>query len=325
MGEREADMSKVDRNNPKRSTASESMYTFYDFGAEFPDDAAVLDWLFRQRWPDGVFCPKCQRVTKHHREKARPSYSCQFCGHRVHPMKGTIFEDSATSLRLWFHGMYLMASTRCGISAKQLERELGVTYKTAWRMFNKIRSLLDQDSDGMFAGTVEMDGAFIGGRGYWRHGKSKKGAPGADDPYKTHVFGMAQRGANGEHGKVHAKVEPHPGKSLRRNVHSKVQPGSTVYTDEWRTYDLLNDLYTHGAVDHSKKVYVSGDVHVQTIEGFWSLVKRGISGVYHGVSATHLQAYLDEYVFRYNNRDATGRGVFDAFLGRLLSAAAPVS
>lgn len=135
-------MSKVDRNNPKRARGSEARYSVTEFGREFPDDAACLDWLFRHRWPEGVFCPKCQRITKHHREHARPSYSCQFCGHRVHPMKGTIFEDSATSLRLWFHGMYLMASTRCGISAKQLERELGVTYKTAWRMFNKIRSLL---------------------------------------------------------------------------------------------------------------------------------------------------------------------------------------
>src|SRR5919108_556582 len=140
----EANMSKVDRNNPRRAGGSESRYTFYDFHAEFPDDAAALDWLFHQRWPEGVFCPKCQRVTKHHRERSRPSYSCQFCGHRVHPMKGTIFEDSATSLRLWFHAMYLMASTRCGISAKQLERELGVTYKTAWRMFHQIRSLLGQ-------------------------------------------------------------------------------------------------------------------------------------------------------------------------------------
>src|SRR5919198_839895 len=161
-------MSKVNRNRPRTAGGSEAKYTFYDFDAEFPDDAAVLDWLFQARWPDGVFCPKCQRVTKHHREKARPSYSCQFCGHRVHPMKGTIFEDSATSLRLWFHGMYLMASTRCGISAKQLERELGVTYKTAWRMFNKIRSLLDQ-ADDIIGGVVEADEAYFGGDARWKH------------------------------------------------------------------------------------------------------------------------------------------------------------
>ena len=133
-------MSQVNRNQPRRGTASESRYTLFEFDKQFPDDAACLDYLMAERYPDGVFCEKCHKVTKHYREKARPSWSCEFCGHRVHPMVGTIFEDSATSLRLWFYGIYLMASTRCGISAKQLERELGVTYKTAWRMFHQIRS-----------------------------------------------------------------------------------------------------------------------------------------------------------------------------------------
>lgn len=154
-------MSKSDRNNPRRSKASESRYSLMEFEREFPDGASCLDWLFRYRFPDGAFCPNCQRVTKHHREKARPSYSCQFCGHRLHPMVGTIFEDSATSLKLWFYAIYLMASTRCGISAKQLERELGVTYKTAWRMAKKIRSLLAQDGERL-SGTVELDETFIG-------------------------------------------------------------------------------------------------------------------------------------------------------------------
>src|SRR6266540_2431172 len=157
-------MSKVSRNNPKRSKASEARFSIFEFDWEFPDDAACLDYLTSKLYPDGIFCPKCGRVTKHHRVKARPAYSCQFCGHYEYPMAGTIFQDSATSLRLWFYGIYLMASTRCGISAKQLERELGITYKTAWRMFNKIRSLLTQDG-GSFAGTIEADEAYIGGIG----------------------------------------------------------------------------------------------------------------------------------------------------------------
>lgn len=318
-------MGKTKRNAPVRARSSESRYTFMEFDREFPDDASCLDWLVEHLYPEGIWCPKCDRVTKHHRIASRPAYSCQFCGHYEYPMVGTIFEGSSTSLRLWFHAMYLMASTRCGISAKQLEREVGVSYPTAWRMFKQIRSMLDQDSDGPFNGTVEMDGAYFGGRGQWRHGKQRRGAPAADDPHKTHVFGMVQRGQDGTHGKVHAKVEPKPGKNLRHSVTTKVEPGSRIMTDEWRTYDKLNDLYTHGAVDHSKKVYVSGDVHVQSIEGFWSLVKRGISGVYHGVSSEHLQSYLDEYVFRYNNRGVTGRrGMFDAFLSRIAKAS-PVS
>src|SRR5438093_7225089 len=127
-------MSKVDRNTPKRSKASEALCTRFEWDALFPDDAACLDYLIRRLYPDGIFCPKCAKVTKHHRVKSRPAYSCQFCGHYEYPMRGTIFEGSSTSLKLWFYGMFLMASTRCGISAKQLERELGVSYPTEHRM-----------------------------------------------------------------------------------------------------------------------------------------------------------------------------------------------
>jgi transposase len=188
-------MSKVDRNKPVRSSASESRYTLFEFDREFPDDAACLEWLVRYRYPDGIYCPKCEKVTKHYREKKRPSYSCQFCGHRVHPMVGTIFEDSATSLRLWFYGIYLMASTRCGISAKQLERELGVTYKTAWRMFKQIRSLLTQDEE-RFEGTVEVDEAFIGGQAKWRNRGRRVGPYDSGPRSKTPVFGVSL-GADG--------------------------------------------------------------------------------------------------------------------------------
>src|SRR5438552_19200782 len=142
-----------------------------------------------EKYPDGVFCPKCQKITKHYREKARPSWSCEFCGHRVHPMVGTIFEDSATSLRLWFYAIYLMASTRCGISAKQLERELGVTYKTAWRMFHPIRNEVMTQGDGQFGGKVEMDETYVGGRK--RGGITGRSRLGQDS--KVPVFGMVER------------------------------------------------------------------------------------------------------------------------------------
>lgn len=159
----------------RKSTASESEYTIFEFDREFPNDAACLEFLVGRLYPDGMYCPKCEKVTKHHREKARPSYACQFCGHHEHPLKGTIFENSATSLRLWFYALYLMASTRCGLSAKQLERELGVTYKTARRMFNKIRPLFDKD-DEPFDGTVEIDHAYVGGKAYWRSAARSKAA-----------------------------------------------------------------------------------------------------------------------------------------------------
>jgi transposase-like protein len=182
-------MSKVNRNQPRRSKASESRYSIVEFEREFPNDAACLEWLIRRLYPDGIYCPTCKKGTKHHREEKRPSYACQHCGHHEHPMKGTIFEDSATSLKLWFYAIYLMSATRCGISAKQLERELGVTYKTAWRMFHKIRSMLSQASDPPLSGTVEADETYVGGH---RHG-TPRGRPGPQS-HKTAVFGMVQRG-----------------------------------------------------------------------------------------------------------------------------------
>src|SRR5437660_1565942 len=155
---------KTDRNAPKRAPWSDATYSLMEFKREFPDDATCLDFLVAKFYPDGIRCPKCERVTKHHRLTNRPAYSCQFCGRHEYPLKGTIFEGSSTSLELWFYGMYLMASTRCGISAKQLERELGVTYKCAWRMFNRIRSLLQADDAAPFSGTVELDETYVGGK-----------------------------------------------------------------------------------------------------------------------------------------------------------------
>jgi transposase len=313
-------MSKSYRNNPRRSVASESRYSLMEFEREFPDDAACLDWLFRFRYPDGAFCPTCERVTKHHREKARPSYCCQFCGHRVHPMVGTIFEDSATSLKLWFYAMYLMASTRCGISAKQMERELGVTYKTAWRMANRIRSLLTQDGVTV-EGTVELDESYFGGKDKWKH-ESKRPHKGTGPVTKTPVVGMIQRGPSGT-GRVVVQVAESAKKHhLMPHAKERILPASTVFTDESYAYRDLGGLgYAHSRVNHRQGVYVSGTVHTNTIEGFWATVKRGLGGVYHNVSTKYLQSYLDEYAFRYNNRDITGRrGMFDAFLSRIPEA-----
>ena len=306
-------MSKVDRKAPRRSTASESRFSIFEFEREFPDDDACLARIWAERYPTGRGrCPSCHRVSKFHREIGRPSFECQWCGHHIHPMVGTIFENSATSLRLWFYAIYLMASTRCGISAKQLERELGVTYKTAWRMFRQIRSLLSQER-GFLMGTVEIDEAFIGGKAKWKS-RGRPTGQGGGTVGKTAVHGMAERGRRGA--RIVANIVPDTGSgTLIPAVYSKVLPGSTVYTDEWMGYKTLGKRgYKHTRVNHTEHVYVVGDAHMNTVEGFWSLLKRGVSGVYHGVSTKHLQSYVDEYVFRYNNRAATGRGMFDAFL-----------
>ena len=257
-------MSKVNRNEPKRSTASESRTSLMEFEQQFPDDATCLDYLVRTLYPNGIFCKKCQKVTKHHRNNGRPSYSCQFCGHHEHPMVGTIFQDSPTSLKLWLYAMYLMASTRCGISAKQLERELGVTYKTAWRMFKLIRTLMAGDT-GPLSGTVEMDETFFN--------RSKRHRPGEPKPKRgaarkgeRAVWGAVERG-----GRVVARhVSTASMVSIDPLVTEFVMPASLVFTDEARHYTgLRNKGYRHRRINHTAKVYVKGDVHTQTIEGFW--------------------------------------------------------
>jgi transposase len=229
-------------------------------------------------------------------------------------MKGTIFEDSATSLKLWFHAIYLMSQTRCGISAKQLERELGVTYKTAWRMFNKIRSMLADTDERPLSGTVEVDETFIGRKPRFGEVHNRQEARMWTER-KAKVLGAVERG-----GRIHATVIPdRSAATIMPILRTKVLPASTVYTDEWKSYrGLGREGYTHERVNHSQNVYVRGDAHVNTVEGFWGLLKGGLRGVYHGVSTEHLQSYLDEFTFRYNNREAAGRGMFDAFLSRIV-------
>jgi transposase-like protein len=303
------------RQDPKRANSSECRYSIMEFDREFPDDSACMDFLVGKLYPDGIYCPNCGRITSHYRVRARTCYECQFCGHQEYPLVGTIFERSSTSLRLWFQAMYLMASTRCGISAKQLEREIGVSYPTAWRMFKVIRSLLDQNGDGPLSGHVEVDETWVGGMPRAGQIKNKTERGKWMTERKTPVVGAVERG-----GRVRATVTASTRKeTIVPFVRGRVLPESTVYTDEWHAYKSLGHHgYTHRRIKHSEKVYVSGDVHTQTIEGFWALLKGGLTGVYHGVSTKHLQAHVDEYVFRYNNRAITGRrGLFDAFLSRI--------
>lgn len=282
-------------------------YTIRDFDRDFPTDEACLDWLREYLYPEGIYCKPCQARTKHHRVKSRPSYSCDRCGHHEHPMAGTIFQDTRTPLRLWFHAVYLMTSTRCGISAKQLERETGVTYKTAWRMFNKIRSLLDED-DGPVGGTVEIDQTYIGG---CRSGKGR-GYRGN----KATVLGVVQR-----RGRVKAtKVDSVKIAEIMPIIRERVLSSATIYTDEGTEFQGLRKRgYQHRRIHHASRVYVRGDVHTNTIEGFWMLLKRGISGVYHSVSHKHLQSYLNEYSFRYNHRDDEAP-MFASMIGRVSKA-----
>ena len=274
-------------------------YTLKDFQKQFPDDATCLEWLRNYLYLDGIYCETCEAVTKHHRVKRRPSYSCDSCGHHVHPTAGTIFHKSPTPLTTWFYAIYLMAQTRCGISAKQIQRETGVTYKTAWRMFKQIRTMLEENGDpiGGKGKAVEMDETYVGGK---RKGGS--GRPMRGDKTKTAVVGIVER-----KGHIKALVaDDVKGSTLLGMVHEHILPKTTVFTDEFSAYHgithMPNRFYNHKRINHSSKVYVVGNIHTNTVEGFWSLLKNGLRGVYHSVGKGYLQSYLNEYSFRYNRR-----------------------
>jgi transposase-like protein len=293
----------------KNTIPANLKYTIADFNTEFPNDAACLTHIFEARWPGGItVCDseKCGSVErKHHHVTGRTAYACDYCGKHIYPLAGTIFEKSTTSLKTWFYAMYLMGSTRCGVSAKQIQRETGVTYKTAWRMFKQIRTLMAEDVK-LEGSSVEVDEAYYGGKR-----KGGGGRPMRGDKQKSPILGMVERG-----GKVVAKVIPDTtAKTLCGNIREYVMPASTVFTDELNAYNTVSEgrRYTHQRINHSSKVYVVGNVHTNTIEGFWSLIKRGLGGVYHSVSQKYLQSYLDEYSFRYNRR-GQGNLIFTSIL-----------
>jgi len=286
-------------------------YTVDNFNAEFPDDDACLEYIKEERFPGGVkSCDKC----KVDRVSGRTAYACDHCGNHIYPLAGTIFEKSTTSLKLWFHAMFQMGSTRCGISAKQIQRETGVTYKTAWRMFKQIRTLMSEEIS-LEGSAVEVDEMYAGGKR-----KNGTGRPMVGDKTKTPVMGLVERTTTERKGRVVARVIPDcKSKTLMENVKQYVLPKSMVYTDELKAYGGIGNMangYEHRRINHSQGIYVQGDIHTNTIEGFWSLVKRGIGGTHHMVSRKFLQEYLNEYAFRYNRRD-TPVPMFRLILGQV--------
>jgi transposase len=272
-----------------------SKYTFKQFEAEYPDDGSCLDRIMHEQYGGTEFsCPACGADSKFHRIAKRRAYACQHCGHHIYPCVGTVFEKSRTNLTKWFFAMYLMTSTRHGVAAKELERQIGVTYKCAWRMAHELRKLMAAaDDHGPLSGHVEMDDTRIGGY-QSREDRREKGSN------KAIVFGIVERAD----GRLRAGPVPDvTARTLARIIAGNVAPGTTISTDEAPAYGMLaRSPYTHGAVSHAAEEWVRGIHHTNTIEGHWSLLKRAIAGTHTHVSAKHLWKYVAEFTYRRNMR-----------------------
>ncbi len=268
--------------------------TIQQFFKKFPNDDACLTHLFNVRFAKNHECPKCKRETTWHLLKSERAFSCGNCGNHIHPCVGTIFEDSKTSLQLWFYAIYLFTTTRSGVSAKELQRQLGVTYKTAWRMGHQIRKHMSQvDGDEPLSGIVEVDETYIGGK---RKGKRGRGAEG-----KSIVFGMMQK-----NGDVMTKVvDDFKRATLHPIIEANVEKQSEIQTDELHSYKgLAQKGYTHNTINHGAGEYVSKKgVTVNSIESFWSRLKLSIKGTHIHVSKKHLAKYAAEFEYRFNSRD----------------------
>ncbi len=282
--------------------------TVREFFKKFPDDDACLAHLFEVRFGQGYTCAKCNREAKWYPIKAERAYSCQWCGNHLHPTVGTLFEKSRTPLQLWFYAVFLFTTTRHGVSAKELQRQLGVTYKCAHRMGHKIREhMAEIDGDEPLGGDgeiVEIDETMVGGK---RKGKRGRGAAG-----KSVVFGMMERD-----GELMTKVVPNVRRAtLHPIIEDNVEKGTSIETDELSSYGgLAHKGYKHDTVNHAAGAYVSENgVTVNSIENFWRHLKCSIKGTHISVSPEYLEKYAKEFEYRFNRRE-----ISEMMLSELLS------
>jgi transposase-like protein len=264
-----------------------------DFGSE----DKCRRYLEALRWPNGVRCIRCDS-TKISRIKTRDQFDCDACSYQFSVRAGTIFHDSHLPLWKWFLAVYVMGESKKGISANQLKRMLGVSYKTAWYLCHRIRAAMTDMAPEPLSGIVEADETYTGNAPmrFGRHlpGRSMGGN-------KSAIIGAVERG-----GRVRLKVSEHVDrKALHEFLRSVIDDETeAIYTDDFTAYDgIATDSMRHETVTHSRRQWVQGDVHTQTMEDVWSLFKRSVIGSYHHLSVKHLQAYLDELAFRYNNRE----------------------
>lgn len=267
-------------------------YTIDTLHEQFPDDDACLSYIFQKRYGALTACPKCGVSNpRYYRVKARKCYECKDCGYQLNPLANTIFHKSYTPLTKWFYAIYLFGVGKNGVSAMELQRHLGVTYKCAWRMARQIR-LMMQGGGNMLSGVVEADETYIGGKRVGQENRWKD---------KTAVVGIVEKKKG--IGQVRAFTTKHADATVALPfLRANIAAGSTLHTDDSRIYSRVKRDFTHEFVNHSKEQYVRAGVHTNTIEGFWGQLKRSLDGTYHCVSPKHLQLYVNEFVYRYNHR-----------------------
>lgn len=288
--------------------------TLIDLLTYFNNEQVCRDYLELVRWNGELECPyegcNCKKVFKFKNGKV---FKCSACKRQYSVRVGTIFEDSKIPLQKWYAAIYLITSHKKGISSLQLSRDLGITQKSSWYLLHRVRHSLGMDaSTDKLSGIVEADETFIGGLEANKHAsKRTKGVQGRSVQTKVPVAGVLQRST----GEVRAQVVTNTNSAnLHKFVYKNVATGSKLHTDEWYGYNGLDRLYQHSVVKHNDKEYVNGEAHTNTLEGYWSLVKRGCIGIYHSWSAKHLQKYLDEFSFRYRTRNYTECNRFNTML-----------
>ncbi len=280
--------------------------TIGDFERMFPNEDACCAYLVAHRWPEGVRCPRCGAPSPHELKEHPWRWQCYQCApetsYRFSHIAGTIFENTNKPLREWFRVIHLMLVSKKGMSALQIYRYMGFgSYKTAWYMCTRIRAGLADKEFRKLMGIVEVDETFVGGKAKNRH-KDKRGSGdgGTGGAGKAIVAGAVQRKGNVVARVIENVKAPTLRAFIRESVSTKV---SLLCTDEYRGYLKLGQEYPHATIDHAKGQYVIGAVHTQTIEGFWSILKRGVVGTFHKVSHKYLPLYVAEFQFRYNNRE----------------------
>src|SRR5665213_626617 len=283
----------------------------------FSDAERAHAYVVAWRWPNGVACPRmgCGSASVQS-IPTRKKWRCKECKRQFTAKVGTVFEHSPIPFTKWLPAFWLLANTKNGTSSHELGRDLGVTQKTAWFMFHRIRLAMKAESLMPLAGEVEADETFVGGvsRTSWKARSGFVKLEHGPATGKATVFGMVQRGAGKGKSRARAMVVPnHRATSLIPRIYENVQPGSTLYTDALRSYRQTDRDFIHEFIDHSV-AYVNGRVHTNTIENFWSCVKRTLHGTYIAVRPFHLDAYLDESVFRFNAREDDDAGRFVATL-----------